>query len=328
MNRILFHSPVLKKFSVAFLPALLIAIIVFLTFPVIAAGQGRALSLVDVITVLKSKKAGAAEKNKLLADGVRQRGVTFVLTEDLEKELRAAGAKDALIAAIREKSAPVKTEIPTPAQPSENNSGDELLMLTNSANEKFVMADYAAAADEYSRAIAISPADSTLFFKRGSAYERLGNKESAAADYQKAIELDSSNEAAAAAISRLEQPATNLETPRQRVIVVQNRPATDSDAPSTSGIDPNNVGPLNRYAVKLANPVYPAAERARKTEGTVTVAVTIDEYGKVLSVKATSGPKALRQAAEDAVRKSTFKPVMIDNKSVRASGHISFNFKA
>jgi hypothetical protein len=66
-----------------------------------ATAQQSQLSLVDIITVLRSKKVTPAEKNQLLTEGVKQRGVTFALNTDLEKELRIAGADETLIAVIR-----------------------------------------------------------------------------------------------------------------------------------------------------------------------------------------------------------------------------------
>ena len=66
-------------------------------------------------------------------------------------------------------------------------------------------------------------------------------------------------------------------------------------------------------------PVYPAIERQRNTEGLVTVEITLNEEGKVTSAKATSGPKSLRQSAEDAVRRSKFKPVVVGDKVVVGS---------
>src|SRR4051794_7500907 len=74
--------------------------------------QSHALSLADVLVALRSKKADAPEKNRILADAVKQRGVTFSLSADIEKELASTGAASDLIAAIREK-APAPP--PTPA---------------------------------------------------------------------------------------------------------------------------------------------------------------------------------------------------------------------
>jgi len=36
--------------------------------------------------------------------------------------------------------------------------------------------------------------------------------------------------------------------------------------------------------------------------------------------------KVLRQAAEDAVKRSKFKPVLYEGQPVKASGYITFNF--
>src|ERR1700755_1932496 len=72
------------------------------TFPVPAQAPSQ-LSLADILIALRSKKADIGEKNKILADAVKQRGITFSLTPEIEKELDGTGAANDLIAAIREK---------------------------------------------------------------------------------------------------------------------------------------------------------------------------------------------------------------------------------
>lgn len=62
------------------------------------------LSLADVLTGLRSKKTTLAQRNKLLTAAVKERGVTFSLTAEIEKELKTAGANDVLLQAIREKN--------------------------------------------------------------------------------------------------------------------------------------------------------------------------------------------------------------------------------
>jgi hypothetical protein len=61
------------------------------------------LTLSDIFTALRTE-APLTTKNKLLTQGVEARGITFVLTPEIEKELRKAGANNALIEAIRKKS--------------------------------------------------------------------------------------------------------------------------------------------------------------------------------------------------------------------------------
>jgi hypothetical protein len=80
-----------------------------------AKAQTDPLSLAEVLTALQSKSGGLtlAQKNAFVLKRVQERGVTFRLTADLEKELRAAGASVALITAIRLNS-PSSTPTPTP----------------------------------------------------------------------------------------------------------------------------------------------------------------------------------------------------------------------
>jgi len=345
-----------------------------------ATAQQPQLSLVDIITVLRSKKATLPEKNQLLAEGVRQRGITFALNADLEEELRNAGANDTLIAAIREKSPAVKTSAtPQPkleTQPVSTPKPPDFAFYQNRANSNFVMGEYDAAIADYNKAVELNPKEPDIYFsrglahfnkqsytpaiadfdkvieldpkeamayfKRGNALEKTGNFEKALADYQKAVELDPDNDPAKAALQKLQavlpkpSPATTTTTNNTAVVekkepVQQETPATktpETKTPETiTSNEPANFGALNRFATRLAIPFYPTIERQRRTEGLVTVEVTLDEEGKVDSAKAVSGPRGLRQAAEDAVRKSKFKPVIVGEKPVKATGFINFNFK-
>jgi len=52
----------------------------------------------------------------------------------------------------------------------------------------------------------------------------------------------------------------------------------------------------------------------------------VDEEGKVLEAKATTGPKSLRDSAEDAARRTKFKPVLLNGQPIKASGFINYNF--
>ena len=61
-------------------------------------------------------------------------------------------------------------------------------------------------------------------------------------------------------------------------------------------------------------------------KGKVTVQVTLDEEGKVISAKATNGHSLLRAVSEEAVRNSKFKPALVGNRPVKATGFITYNF--
>jgi TonB family protein len=343
--------------------------------------QQTQLSLVDIITVLRSKKATPGEKNQLLTEGVKQRGVTFALNPDLEKELRTAGADDALVAAIREKGPAVKVSAtPTPkieATPVATPKPPDYTVYQNRANSNFVMGEYDAAIVDYNKAIELNPKESsiyfsrglahfnnksftpaiadfdkvieldpkeaTAYFKRGNALEKIGNFEKALTDYQKAVELDPDNEPAKLALQKLQAvlpkttpattPTTVQKTPVQNTETVSQTKdpqpkETTTPATVTTTTEITNFGALNRFATRLAIPTYPAMERQRNIEGLVTVEISLDEEGKVVSAKGISGPRGLRSAAEDAVRKSKFKPVVVSDKPVKANGFINFNFKA
>jgi hypothetical protein len=76
----------------------------FLSFGILSQNvyAQEKLTLTDISVGLKSKKTSLPERNRLLTNAVKTRGVTFVLTPEIEKELRAAGATTALITAIRQ----------------------------------------------------------------------------------------------------------------------------------------------------------------------------------------------------------------------------------
>jgi TonB family protein len=83
---------------------------------------------------------------------------------------------------------------------------------------------------------------------------------------------------------------------------------------------------LSKRAVKLVKPDYPAAARATRARGAVTVKATVDENGDVISAEAVSGDPLLWQAAEKAAKKSKFSPNIVDGKAVQITGVIVYNF--
>lgn len=83
---------------------------------------------------------------------------------------------------------------------------------------------------------------------------------------------------------------------------------------------------LNDQAVKLPNPVYPAAAKAVSASGTVRVKVTLDEKGNVITAKTVSGHPLLRPAAEKAAFEAKFDPRSIKNKTVKTEGVLIYVF--
>jgi TonB family protein len=96
--------------------------------------------------------------------------------------------------------------------------------------------------------------------------------------------------------------------------------------------DPSKVpktilgGVVNGKAVSLPKPKYPAAARAVKAEGSVSVQVLIDEQGNVVSASAVSGHPLLRAASVEAAREAKFSPTRLSGHPVKVSGVITYNF--
>lgn len=321
------------------------------------------LSLADILIGLRSKKVTLAERNTLLTEAVKTRGITFSLTPEIEKELVGTGASPELVEAIRQKS-PKILPVPTPSQtpistptpiPTPTPFVPNSAFYQKRASVHLINQEYDSAAAEYSKAIELdakdpgnylnrglaffkqknfdlaisdfdkavelNPGESMMYFNRGDLHEKMGNLQKAAADYRKAFELDATNEPAKTNLRRLESAQAKTQ--------IKPSVKTEIPLPKTSS-DPQivNVGALNNIAVKLAVPVYTAFDRQRNLQGLIRVQVILDETGKVISAKASAGPPTLRLSSEEAIRNSKFKPVLVKNQAVKATGFINYNFKA
>lgn len=89
---------------------------------------------------------------------------------------------------------------------------------------------------------------------------------------------------------------------------------------------PISGGVLNGKAISKPVPPYPAIAKAARAAGTVTVQITVDESGKVISAKAVSGHPLLLQAAQQAAYQARFSPTMLSGQPVKVSGIITYNF--
>jgi TonB family protein len=113
-----------------------------------------------------------------------------------------------------------------------------------------------------------------------------------------------------------------------------NEGTTDPDAkvpepPSGSAPKkPVSGGILNGKALSLPKPEYPAEARAARVQGTVSVQVTIDEYGNVMAANAVSGHPLLQQACVNAALLARFSPTMLMGEPVKVTGIIMYNFVA
>lgn len=101
---------------------------------------------------------------------------------------------------------------------------------------------------------------------------------------------------------------------------------TDAVNSNNTAAKPVSGGVINGRATNLPKPDFPAAARAVKAFGTVSVQVLIDENGDVISAQAVSGHPLLRQSAEAAAKSAKFAPTLISGKVVKISGVIFYNF--
>lgn len=320
------------------------------------------LSLADILVALRSKKVTLVERNRILTDAVMVRGVTFALTPELEKELAGTGADGTLIAAIRQKSPAIKpaaTPLPKPSPtvaalptPTPTPALPDFVFYQKRANTSIDKGDYDSAIADYSKAIELKSGDTSSYLNRGMAYhhkknydlaiadydkvieldpkdlmaylnradsyEKKGDIQKAAVDYQKAVELDANNESAKNSLKRIRDEIAKAEAKSK-----------EQETPAKAPVVPQivNLGQLNSFALNLVKPPYPEIARKSNIQGSVTVEITIDEEGKVISAKASEGPALLRPVAEDAARKSKFKPSTASNQPVKAKGFIVYNFK-
>jgi TonB family protein len=95
---------------------------------------------------------------------------------------------------------------------------------------------------------------------------------------------------------------------------------------SSSNRMPISGGVLNDKAISKPQPLYPPIAKAAKASGTVTVQVTVDESGNVISAAAVSGHPLLQQAAVAAARQARFAPYKLNGSPVKVTGVLTYNF--
>lgn len=97
----------------------------------------------------------------------------------------------------------------------------------------------------------------------------------------------------------------------------------ETDAPKPLGtiIPGHNIKILTRPA-----PTYPPEAKAKKIEGSFTVAVIFDEEGKVIWAKANAGHPLLKQAAVEAACGMHAKPQSIGKTRVKFYGIGTYKF--
>ncbi|MCU1288042.1 MAG: TonB family C-terminal domain protein [Acidobacteria bacterium] len=97
------------------------------------------------------------------------------------------------------------------------------------------------------------------------------------------------------------------------------------EAPRKS-TSPISGGVVNGKAKFLPKPIYSSAAIAVNAKGDVSVQVTIDEEGNVISAKAVDGHPLLKDSAERAARNAKFSPTLLSKQPVKVTGIIFYKF--
>lgn len=322
--------------------------------------QQPQLSLADLIIGLRSKKVTLEERNTLLAGAVRQRGITFSLTDQIEKELLTTGASKVLIDAVKEKSvtavvpkptpAPMAaaTPVPTPTPPdfsfyqtradaslgkgefslavadydrAVSLKADSPIAFLNRGRAHFNLKDFGKANADFDKSIELDPKDARAFYNRGVLNESLGYLEKALSDYQKAAELEPSNEATKTSAKKL---TDEIQAKAAKAAALQPPVAVAEPVKPPESINLGNLTAAD--AIRMVKPVYSPIAQRSNIQGRVVVEITLDVEGNVVDAKAVSGHQFLKMAAEDAAKRSKFRPATFGGQPIKGTGTITYNF--
>src|SRR5688500_2204049 len=144
-------------------------LVLILSFGLSAVAQQAELALADLLIGLRSKKVSLEQRNTILAEAVRQRGITFILTPEIEQELVATGAGKLLIEALKARSAKVvvkPTASPTPvavATPVPAPTPPDYNFYRTRADGNLSKGEFTLALADYDKAVSLKP-DSAIAF--------------------------------------------------------------------------------------------------------------------------------------------------------------------
>ena len=79
-------------------------------------------------------------------------------------------------------------------------------------------------------------------------------------------------------------------------------------------------------AIDKPAPPYPQIAKVAGIQGPVAVQIVVDEQGRVVSAKATSGNPLLQPAAIQAAFRARFTPTILNGQPVKVTGSITYNF--
>jgi protein TonB len=83
---------------------------------------------------------------------------------------------------------------------------------------------------------------------------------------------------------------------------------------------------ISSKAISKPAPPYPMIAKEGRIQGPVAVQIVIDEQGRVISARATSGHPLLQAAAVQAAYQARFSPTLLNGQPVKVTGSITYNF--
>jgi tetratricopeptide (TPR) repeat protein len=170
---------------------------------------------------------------------------------------------------------------------------------------------------DFTKAIELDPEGASGYNHRGIAYASKLDFDRAIADFDKAIQFD-----------------PLLKNAHYNRGLAFSRKGDEARARADFAIEEQlfprqpggHLNVLNGRAVKLVKPGYSASARKGHASGTVLVRVLIDEEGKVIAATASTGNPLLWPACVEAAKASLFSPTLLDDKPVKVTGMIQYNF--
>jgi TonB family protein len=98
-------------------------------------------------------------------------------------------------------------------------------------------------------------------------------------------------------------------------------------AETSTSIEAPRKDNLTGTILHMVKPVYPAAARAARVQGTVTLHAIIATDGSVESLEAIDGPMMLRGAAVDAVKQWVYAPYILNGIPRRVDTKVTVSFR-
>jgi TonB family protein len=286
----------------------------------------RPVNKTGLIKVLRDRSL----PNDELAQIIRERGVDFAISAEDEREMVGLGGDAALVDAVRNgMKAPPKAAPPPPAAELKLPGGPPLgrsqvlLLLEAQVDQDAVrklielrgttMAMNSGAASDLAAAGASSALIGTLLIHQKEAPRTVAVAANAGLPAAPPVPPPT----AAPALT----PAGQKQPPPQQ------QQAQPQPLPPPAG--PIRVDSFTQ-AQKLrttTKPVYPLSAQQQRVQGRVVLSVLVAPHGGVKSVRPLRGPIQLVSAAEEAVKKWTWEPTLINGFPVEVMTDVTIEFK-